>query len=580
MNGKFKNTTAIKRAMKALSPAALMTRFRNEERGVLAAPAILFMLSMLAVGGIGMDLVRLERDRSLLQYTLDRAVLAAADLDQELTPEAVVLDYLTKAGLEEYYETPYVEVLPQGALTPTSKKVSATITGGFDVSWMGFAGFDGELPLTAAATAEESIGRVEISMVLDVSGSMASNSRLTNLKTAAIDFVDTMDTNTEDGNLTISIVPYSTQVSVPGEFMAYLNRSDEHENSYCLNFSESDYETTALSTVDSYEQTAHFTVWGSGDYRDDGELVPQAVCAAHSDNPERTAILFEDDPDVLEDYINAFQASEMTSLDVGMKWGVGFLDPSVQPIVQDLTTGTDPFLDPAYSDRPVAFTDSETLKVVVLMTDGQNTSQYYLNSGYRGDELTPVWYNAQEDVYTTEDYDNLSWNSGGDFYWHNRNDWYDHPYGNGTEEVEEWVCTSYRWGSCRSGYYNTSYVDEPGEAVQLTYTELYEQSTVRFVYDTFRDWLGYNTAAYDWYYDVWDAHGTTEKDSRTLAICDAAKDQGIVVFTIGFEAPSSAQTILQECASSDSHYYDVDGLEIQEAFSSIASAIRQLRLTE
>ena len=58
------------------------------------------------------------------------------------------------------------------------------------------------------------------------------------------------------------------------------------------------------------------------------------------------------------------------------------------------------------------------------------------------------------------------------------------------------------------------------------------------------------------------------------AICEAAKDAGIIVFTIGFEAPRSGQAILRECASSDSHFYDVEGLEIADAFASIASAIR------
>jgi hypothetical protein len=74
--------------------------------------------------------------------------------------------------------------------------------------------------------------------------------------------------------------------------------------------------------------------------------------------------------------------------------------------------------------------------------------------------------------------------------------------------------------------------------------------------------------------------GASAKNTRTQAICTAAKEAGIIVFTIGFEAPYGGQEVLRQCASSDSHYYDVDGLEISDAFASIASAIRQLRLTE
>ncbi|MCH2250248.1 MAG: hypothetical protein MK042_10675, partial [Cognatishimia sp.] len=79
---------------------------------------------------------------------------------------------------------------------------------------------------------------------------------------------------------------------------------------------------------------------------------------------------------------------------------------------------------------------------------------------------------------------------------------------------------------------------------------------------------------------VFDSVGGSEKNERTEDICEEAKEAGIVVFTIGFEAPSSGQAVLKDCASSDSHYFDVQGLEISDAFSAIASSIRQLRLTQ
>ena len=70
------------------------------------------------------------------------------------------------------------------------------------------------------------------------------------------------------------------------------------------------------------------------------------------------------------------------------------------------------------------------------------------------------------------------------------------------------------------------------------------------------------------------------KNSRTKAICDAAKARNIIVFTIGFEAPSDGQAVLRDCASSIAHYFDVNGLEITDSFASIASSIRKLRLTQ
>ena len=70
------------------------------------------------------------------------------------------------------------------------------------------------------------------------------------------------------------------------------------------------------------------------------------------------------------------------------------------------------------------------------------------------------------------------------------------------------------------------------------------------------------------------------KDQRTKHVCDAAKDEGVIVYSVGFEAPSDGRRVLKGCASSDSHYYDATGLEISDAFTSIASSIRKLRLTQ
>ena len=70
------------------------------------------------------------------------------------------------------------------------------------------------------------------------------------------------------------------------------------------------------------------------------------------------------------------------------------------------------------------------------------------------------------------------------------------------------------------------------------------------------------------------------KNNRTKDICDAAKASGAIVYTIGFEAPYSGRQVLMNCASSDAHFFDVNGTEIADAFSSIATSIRKLRLTQ
>ena len=73
--------------------------FVRDERGSFIIFGIAVFMLMCLAGGIAVDTMRYETHRVHVQGTLDRAVLAAASLDQDLDPEEVVLDYFTKAGL-------------------------------------------------------------------------------------------------------------------------------------------------------------------------------------------------------------------------------------------------------------------------------------------------------------------------------------------------------------------------------------------------------------------------------------------------------------------------------------------------
>jgi hypothetical protein len=78
-------------------------------------------------------------------------------------------------------------------------------------------------------------------------------------------------------------------------------------------------------------------------------------------------------------------------------------------------------------------------------------------------------------------------------------------------------------------------------------------------------------------------HGSTARRSSTAAIetCDAMKAKGIVVYTIGFEAPSDAKDTLRACASSRTKFYDAsNGDQLRAAFRDIASEINNLRLSQ
>ena len=511
--------------------------FARDEDGALVIFGVYVFLIILMVAGIGVDLMHFERNRAELQYTLDRAVLAAADLDND-DAYAVVTDYFNKAGLGEYLSSVTID---EGE---GFRSVSATASAEVRTQFMHMTGID-SLLAPAASTAEERVDGVEISLVLDVSGSMNSNSRLTNLKSAARDFIDEMILNTEEGKLSISIVPYATQVSVPDELFNEFNVSQEHNYSNCINFENSDFSETSMDTNVAYERTMHFDPWYTSDTRSSGANLPLPVCDGRS---SREILVMENDANTLKNFISNLSAGGNTSIDVGMKWGTALLDPSLNPVIQNMIAGGS--VGSEFSTRPHAYNDTNALKVIVLMTDGRNTNQYFIEEDYR-DGDTEIWWNSDSDQYSV-----LNPSSG----------WYFWPNGSGGGQWQDHINGD----------------EESGDGVRLNFGELWGFTSIRYnLFRHYRPWMNASTANNTWYYDVFGSVNSSTKNTRTNAICNAVKDQQVIVFAIGFEAPSAGQAILASCASSASHYFNVTGgAELTDAFYSIASSIRKLRLTQ
>ena len=79
--------------------------------------------------------------------------------------------------------------------------------------------------------------------------------------------------------------------------------------------------------------------------------------------------------------------------------------------------------------------------------------------------------------------------------------------------------------------------------------------------------------------DYWNDYA----DKQTLVYCTKAKDEGVIIFTVAFQAPTAGKELLSSCASSSSNYYDAESAdELTEAFQDIGEEAVKLvtRLTE
>lgn len=558
-----------------------LDEFRRAEDGSLLIFGLFCFVMMLLLAGVALDLMRFEERRTTLQNTIDRASLAAADLQQTLPPKEVVKDYFRKAGLNPPTDSQITVV--QGA-HGDSRRVSIAVSESMPTWFMSMVGVK-TLSTPAVSTAEEAVGEIEISLILDISGSMAG-SRITNLKPAAKSFVDQIFDSTETGKVSISIVPYSTQVALSNKLISYFNVTNEQTASNCIEFdpSNGDYTSTAMSTGNGpldrkYQRNGHFDPF----YK---SSPPQLFNC--TPNPKNQILPFSTDRAQLKSFIDNLQVDGNTSIDLGMKWGAALLDPSMRPIVTGMIGAGD--LSNTVAGRPFNYDNGKALKVVVLMTDGENTTEYKLrtaaNSGPYQTGLSSVWRNRHytQNTSTTDDFsvNQYSLFDAGTNKWFSveANEWLDHPWGDGTRQVT----TCGRWSCSTNTVNDTGYSGSP-RAVQMTWPEVWATMGINYLADNIV-YKAYNSTSIR---NQWRAASVsnpkvntfvnTAKDSQTLSLCNAAKAQEVRVYTIAFEAPTGGQQLLSQCASSSSSYYNVEGLNIQDAFSGIVQSINKLRLT-
>lgn len=541
----------------ATRSTAALRRFWRSEDGNTTIVCIYMSLAILLVTGGAIDVMRYESVRTKMQHVLDRAVLAAADLDQEADPSDVALDYVTTAGLGN-------------ALTGVTvddglnyRTVSATGQTDVDTFFMRMTGID-KLTAPALSTAEEKISKVEISLILDRSGSMSWDSvsgkptKIENLRDAAKEFVETVITPTENilDQTTVSLVSYNATVSLGPTVSQYFNLENTHDYSSCATFNDNEFNDIEITGTETLKRLGHFDMSSTNEWTTE---ISDPWC---SDSTYGRMVVHSSDVEFLKAEITNLGAGGNTAIDLGMKWGAALLSPAVRPVVQQMMA--DGHIGSAATQRPADFTDTEAMKVIVLMTDGENTTQYDLKPEFKTG-MSDVWVddrgngNPDDDRFSVLVDDNYGSNND-EYYWVRYDEW-------------SW---NYRYRNSPDG---------GSDARRMSNAELYARFGVKAVARKFWErpkWDGHissNTYS-DIYYGYQSTVGANSADDRLSDVCAAARDQGIVVFAIAFEAPQRGQDALRDCASSPSHYFAVDGIEITETFHAIARQINNLRLIQ
>jgi hypothetical protein len=256
----------------------------------------------------------------------------------------------------------------------------------------------------------------------------------------------------------------------------------------------------------------------------------------------------------LKTKIDSLTAIGATSINAGMKWGLALLDPGARTMYTNLITAG--AMPTTLSGRPFEYDDKEAMKVIVLMTDGENFAEERINAPYKSG-LSNIYKSNNDSNYSVYH----SSVSGSNKYW--------------VPHLGTWQAVP--WSNSKNN----------GTYVQQTWQQVWSTSRVAYVAWQFyaRALGGSSSSSRTSYYNTWMTNFRTQTaittmDTQLQAACNQAKSNDVIVYGIAFEASTNGQTQIKNCATSAGHYFNATGLQITSAFRSIANNISQLRLTQ
>lgn len=561
-------------ACRPRSASPWLRAFHRAEDGSMVIFAMFLLIMMLIVGGMSVDMMNFESTRTRLQATLDRAVLASADLEQTANREAVVRDYFAKAGLlDQVTSITVIEAI-------NSSQVTATAAMDVDMMFMSLVGVE-TLAAPASGSAIENISDIEIMLVLDVSGSMNANNRIVNLRAAANEFVATILANNTDNRISIGIVPFNGQVNLGAVLRARYNVTDLTgvTNANCVDLPAAAYAQLGLSTTLAMPQTAHADTFS-------GTTRQNAFYTVASNAPVATNIWCPVTPGnivrlptgsitALQTHISALTAVGATSINAGMRWGSALLDPGARSMFTSLIAANQ---IPSYlATRPFDYVRDNTLKVVVLMSDGEHFPEERVNAAFRTG-TSPI-YRAGDGNYSIIHASRVTSTSATTIcdsrpYWiPHLSVWQSRAWtGTAPGSTACYIAATTTWsGTTRQTW------PQMWAAVRLHWVAWQMYGRALSVSGTAAD----RAAIADAQMNLFRAYTPTPAmDTQLANLCALVRTQNVVVFGIAFEAPTNGQAAISSCASSPAHYFNAQGLQIAAAFRAIASQINSLRLIQ
>ncbi|MEP1144398.1 MAG: TadE/TadG family type IV pilus assembly protein [Henriciella sp.] len=582
------------------------SRFKNDNRGQIAVLFGLVLIPLVAVAGFAIDFQQTVKRKAKVQLVLDSAVLAAARVKQTGATDAEV-----KLSVQQFMDAQSSNLTGLSCdpvnvyVFDSEEAIDADISCEQTTALMNVVGHD-IMPFVVASGSEYGIDQIDVAFMFDVSGSMNSSSRLSNLKVAAQDAVDILLPEDASPDLLektrLSMVSYNAMVNA-GDFfeeVAGVPATRTYTHTIAAAVGAGDY--TVGNTYDDfliglYDTDTDELISEIGDNaviaidpsQDDDLTIAVTLAPSHdlygkveSMRLQLSGTESRNQNENVEPY--ALYGDSGLSNMTGNAWDMGDFRIRLRAYSKNNRKGSKLF------DETLDFTltlggSSEPVEKSYTLT---STCVWERDGDFKFDDADPIsgGYLAHREAWFVED---SSDSDGGDWEVGHPNRPDDGKYdGDECRDLEPVELTNNRTTlsnyitSLTAGGYTAGHLGIgwtwylvaedwndvfDGDAAPLDYTEPDSAKVVILMTDG-----AFNA-------EIFPEQGSSTEQAEDL--CDNMKLKGIKVYAVALNAPSSGQDILSYCASDSSYYFEPEtGAELTDAYRKIAVSISDLRISK
>ncbi|MET0866474.1 MAG: TadE/TadG family type IV pilus assembly protein [Pseudorhodoplanes sp.] len=351
----------------------LFRQFLKDAEGGAAPFLALSLIPLMGFTGAAVDYSRANAVKVSMQAALDSTGLILSKEAQNLS--GADLGSRVNSIFNAQFNRPEVQnvSVTYQFSAPQQGSFSLKLTGQATVPTR-FATLLGTSELTVSTTAEIvwGIKKLNLALALDNTGSMASNGKMAALKTAAHNLLNTLQQAAKQpGDVKVSIIPFATDVNVgtANKNASWIDWEQWDEaNGTCSNTnykSKSACNSAGRTWTVASHDTWNGCVWDRDQNYDVQNTAPTSAQAtkfrAHqAANCASAMVPLTNDWATLHAKVNAMASAGNTNVTIGMAWAWQTLS------------------DVAPMNAPEPAPDLD--KVIVLLTDGDNTQNRFTNS--------------------------------------------------------------------------------------------------------------------------------------------------------------------------------------------------------